>query len=195
MAHVRCLMSNVWDSSIFSLLPLIFFLRFVINICWSFLSLFFLAISLNIRWRFRLIFVSDLSQYLLENFIWEASLASRISINLGSIIPTPQSWKPPAVEILANLDKSASLTVFCDLSVWLKSQDVFWWELIPPITETCLKARYWFPNSGNLLQFSWILQFWDLPFLKKTSPQTKRHQPSLLITFLAISTSLTFITK
>ena len=103
---------------------------------------------------------------MLENFIWEASLASRISINLGSIIPTP----PPAVEILANLDKSASLTVFCDLSVWLKSQDVIWWELIPPFTETCLKARYWFPNSGNLLQFSWILQFWDLPFLKKQYP-------------------------
>ena len=30
---------------------------------------------------------------------------------------------------------------------------------------------------------------------EKTSPQAKRHQPSLLITSLAISTSLTFITS
>ena len=34
-----------------------------------------------------------------------------------------------------------------------------------------------------------------LKYHGKTSPQAKRHQPSLLFTSLAISTSLTFITR
>ena len=56
----------------------------------------------------------------------------------------------------------------------------------------------WKPLQHNVLQRPGLWRWrWTIKnqTKSKTSPQAKRHQPSLLFTSLAISTSLTFITR